>query len=540
MLSSWKRHKIVIRPLLPLPNNLPIMRQNKRIISLLCLGLFWCTQSLSLGELDQLYSFKNITAVVVNTHDEPVHGEHVESEIVKNISKQMRFDWHFQAHHFLKGHFQQQETVALGAPGDEKIEGLQALLSDLVKMGVDALVLAELRLKDQQYQLFFILMIPDSGEIIQSNIVPVQDRLTLDSFALAARQGLQTLLKAIPFDATIISREGYRVVIDSGYPRMRVGMNLPVYTMEHKMGEIVFVETGTVLVTQAERNLSFGKIVVEKKPREVMVGNKFRIHRPQMYSSRINIGYPGKKRVLSSVETLPPIQKGNLGNMSFSLGGSFVTHSITSADLTQSKSGSVFYPGGDLKSELWLTKRIFFDVGFQFSAAVLDTSGGGISENLNSSLSSFHGQLGYRLNVSGQPLGPTVFGKLGLAAHRFIIDQAVDPMFFGNATYSGLSLGAGADLPITHKLGFGIEINTLLFPSLNEGPQTSGSDTTHVSGFDLAIRSYYNLTSDLDVEAGLVFKSFNAQFTGTGARTTSLSSSSRSSKAVVLGMSYYF
>ena len=54
----------------------------------------------------------------------------------------------------------------------------------------------------------------------------------------------------------------------------RPGTQVSVFTMENKNGKVLLEETGLIGITQVEENLTFGKVMVEKRPYEVARGNK--------------------------------------------------------------------------------------------------------------------------------------------------------------------------------------------------------------------------------------------------------------------------
>lgn len=511
----------------------------KLLIALIFL-LVGSSSSFAASELDHRYGFDKWAVIVVNREAEPVYGDQVQAALAEWIDRSLRFQWVTDSELAFKESFSGGPAPTLGSPKQEALGPYRGLLNLWASRGIDGAVLAEIQNRDGAYQLFGVLVIPATGEVVHSAVIPIAAPKQLAAFTAAARDLGEQLASAIPYDGSIVSREGYRVVVNRGHPRLNPNQRLAAYTLEQKGGVLVFIETGTIELTRVERNLAFGTVVVEKDGHTVSAGNKIRVAPADTYASRLPVGTPGINRGPASLFSSEGFQKGELGTLNLDVGASLVTLSLTSAGAAASQSRNVVYPGATLQGELWLTSRLFLDLAFQLASATLVTSGSGSEERLNSSLSDFRGLLGYRFLLGPRGLGPTVRLTLGYATHRFTIDPARDPLFFGTANFKGLSLGAGASLPLGDNWGVGADVRALLFPSLDEGPFTSGAQVTSLSAIDFQVKGYYNLTSELDLEAKLLLQGYGAQFSGAGTRPQPLLSSSRSSRLIALGISYYF
>ncbi len=503
---------------------------------------FWLGRMASASpDFDKSYAFEKMAVVVINTDAEPVYGDQVKSSLTDWLDRQMRFSLVPISDSVLRAAFVDGVAPSLGLPKQEALGLYRPLISQWAAEGLDAVVLAEVQKIEDSFQLFAILILPATGEVVHSAVVPVTVPKQLAGFAEAARGLADELANSIPFDAAIVRREGYRVVLNRGGPKLQNGQHLAVYTLDQGKGGLVFEETGTIELTRVERNLAFGTVLVEKEGRSVARGNKIRISRPADYAHRLPLaGSLLARRPASLFSSETSFQKGELGTLNVDFGASLVTLSLASANVAETNSRTVVFPGASLQGELWLTGRVFVDLGFQLSSATLTATGSGQPESLNSSVSDFRMLFGYRLLLTPRSEGPTVRFSLGYSSHRFTIDPARDPLFFGSANFKGVSLGAGARLPLNDSWGLGADVFALLFPTLDEGPLSSGAAVTQVSAVDFLVKTYYNLTPELDLEAKILFQGYSARFAGTGSRPVSLLSSSRSSRLFAVGLSYYF
>ncbi len=514
----------------------------KLFVALIAAVLFVSAASAS-PELDKRYSFERLSVVIVNAEAEPVYADQVRTSLNERFDRSLRYTMVPETEGVIQTTFNG-PAPTLGTPRHEALGPYRPLITKWAGDNIDGVVLVEIQKSEepeQLFQLFAVLVLPSTGEVVNSLAVPVAQPRQLSGFAAAAREVADQLSASIPFDGSIIRREGYRIVLNRGTPRLSLGQRLATYTLEQQKGGLAFEETGAIEITRVERNLAFGTVLVEKEGRVVAQGNKIRVNAPASYGHRLAMaGMAAARNPSSLFSSEESFEKGELGTLNVDFGASLVTLSLASQNASATNSRTVFYPGAALRGELWLTGRIFVDLGFQLSSATLTATGSGASERLNSSVSDFRGLVGYRLLLTPRTAGPTVRFTLGYASHRFTIDPAVDPMFFGSANYKGMSIGAGARLPLNDNWGIGADLYAMLFPSLDEGPLTSGAAITQLSAIDFMVKSYYNLTPELDLELKVLFQGYSAGFSGTGTRPIPLLSSSRSSRNISLGLSYYF
>jgi len=493
--------------------------------------------SVASPQMDEDYSLRRLAVGVVGLSKATVHGETVASALEEWLGANPRFEVIPAANQALRAALSQSDPALFL---DDKIQvgAVEGILSSLSTYSLHAVLLASIQRSGEKYQLRLGLIQARSLSLVAQATIAVEDAQLLDHFAMAARIGLAQLEKDIPFQASILSREGYRFVLDRGAGAFRVGQQVRVFTLESWQGAPVFEETGVVQINRVDRSLAFAKLVADRRPREVRAGNKVLVGESLEVAAIRSSGEDGG-RGLASLSTREVVaRRGTIGSLALTLGPNFtqLNQSTASGELTST--GNTLYPGGVIEGEVLITPRVFFDLSFGVSSAsvsnVADTSGA----SLGSSLSRVRGQLGYRFGDSRAR--PSLDVKAGYAKTKYGMDTAAEPFQFPTRTYSSLLLGTAARLPLTDDFAVGLEANLPFFQSVTETPLTSGAEVTGTSGLDVSLRFSYLLTAQMDLEMKLAMQSHGAEFSGQGTRTTPLSSSSETQKSLLVGVSYFF
>lgn len=492
-------------------------------------------------QLDQQYAVKKMAVAVVNLAAEPVHGEIVEKTLTEMVEANHRFEFSKEAQAQLKAGLPAGDAVNLGTPEEPSVATMTGALAAAAP--AHAAVLAEIKKAEGEYGLLTLLVNVRTQEIIAKSFMEIEEPKRLESFARAAKAAMGELDHKIPFNATVLSRDGYRVILDRGMPHFRQGMHVRVYTLESWQGTPVFEETGLIAITRAEKNLSFGRVLADKRPREIQAFNKI-LSAEKLKSEAVAVQGPISRAPASLVSSasaleLPaPQARGTLGFVDAKIGFSMASFNQSLSDGTNGSSGNNIYPTATVLGEILITSRIFFDLGFQFASAnVTNPNVSDSSANLGSSLTSWRGQVGYRL--FGYADEPSLDFKLGYGSQKYTIGTAPAPFQFATTTYTGLLAGGAVHMPVTPEIGIGLDVNLWMFPSISEDPVTGGASAS-ASGFDFGLRGYYRFSPRLNLEARFAVLNNGAEFDGAGTRATSLDSASHSSKQLLAGLTYFF
>ncbi len=516
----------------------PYSMTKKNLIFLLG-SLTLVAPAIAAPSLDEMFALRSAFPGVTNLVREPVHGEHVEHELMRLIRSNPRFEFSDE------GYLQFKDKIralvgrgSLGNPGKEQLGSIVALFPELTARKVDALFLAELIFVDQQYGIMMSLVNARNGHVIHSVQVPVLNHLLLDSFARATQTAFGALIKSIPFDGAIIGRQGDQVVLDSGLPQFHPAERVPVCSYEKRGDDYVLDEVGEIVVTRADGPMSFGKIVFEKSPQAILIGNKLKKNVTGRLAMRDQRSSPTRQPA-ALLETVTDYKRAQgIGTARVSAVSSLMD--FTNAGTTQTRERTGFFPGAALDGEVWITSRFFADLGLSLSYGLSggDSTGGANSQG-SAQASGFRFGGGYRLSFSSSALSPEVKLGVGYASRTFQVDPSSAALSFDTMKYSGNRVGADARIPIDEQMGFGFDISTLLMSSFSETPLNSG-DTTRISAWEFGFKGYYEILKDteLDIRAG--FLNYGADFSGTTSRPQVLLSTSQTAKMLTVGLTKFF
>jgi hypothetical protein len=486
------------------------------------------------ADLDKLYTMRNIIAVVVDMDKEPINGDGVENELVKVLRSKSQFNFVDEAYIQLKDTIKSMDGQDFhGTSGAERLKQIFPLVRQISHSGVDAVVFAEVYPTEEKYLIALTFVNAAETEIIATYEQVVDDPLRIPSFAAATRLAIDELLKRLPFDGSILSREGYRVVLDRGKADFRPGMEIPVFTVEKdkKIPKPHLEETGLLVINQVEDNLSFGKITVERLPREVAAGNKFIIPSNPNYRKLTGELEENKKIVPYTRE---------YGFLDARVGFSTLTMGQTPQDGSPAQSNGIFYPTLDLTGQIWLTSSFFLEGDLTAAAWSIDSVQGTQPHTLSTGMGDLRLVGGYRWLVFGSLGRPTVNFRLGYGRHEFLVDAPNNGYQFENDFYSGILASVGISVPFTQKVSMDLDLSSFLFPGFSEAPLTSGANVTGVSVFEMSLKASYLLTPECNLDARLRYLGAGAGFSGQGTSPNALASVSESVTALTLGASYFF
>ncbi len=468
-------------------------------------------------ELDARYAFRSVVATVVASETKNLHTQTVQSELEKFFQRGARFNLVTVA---------EQPTMATLAR--VQAEQISAWEKPVKAVGADFLVLAQVQKNEGVYQVALVAAVMDPPEVFFETQQVVQDPLSLKSFAAATVDALTALQKSLPFDASVVSREGYRLVLDRGAAGFKPGSRLPVFTLEKGASGLALKEVGLIQIKRVEHNLCFATVLVESKPNEIAKGNKVK------FGAQVEVS-SDKPRDLASVP-VSSISESTPRNGSpwVQLEAQLAAMSLNWERVPQlagdTYSKSALYTGAQVRGVIKLTNNAFAELDGGFGSSGLNAS----------QYTQLRLLSGYRFGLLEERIGPQFFVRGGFSQTRYSATEVATVLGPTSASFSGLLLGLGLSYPLIRDVELGIDLNALVFSSLSESGGKSGARTTGVSGWDFSVRGVYQWSESLAIEGKLVFQTNAAGFTGGGARPIALASLNQTSRTFSTGVRYAF
>jgi hypothetical protein len=495
--------------------------------------------ALGSSSLDDQYSYKGFVAGVLNEKKQPVFAEQVEKELISLLQANPRFDYAEANQESFRQSLSKVGTSSQHPTSTDKLKIYDEIFKDQYVKGTRAVILAEILKKEDEYEVGLTLAITATGEIIAYETAAVSNPKVLESFTLATREAMAELVKKIPFDASIVKRDGYLVVLDRGARVFRPGTQVSVFTTELREGKLVFEETGLIGITQVEENLTFGKVMVEKRPHEVGRGNKVQFaDSPPMEVGALLEASEGREPA-SLWGNEFEVKKGKLGVVNLDLGPMLATFSNTKVSGASSQSTKLV-TGGIFNGELWLTSKYYLNLGFNYGVASIVNSKVTGAEPVGMSVSAFKFLVGYRFNLFAPSTGPIIYFRGGYGSQSFTISKTESPIIFSSVSYGGPMISGGISFPIDDKIGIGADISSIIFPSVSEEPLVDGAAYSNVASWTLLLKATYNFAKDFDFDAKLMIQRFGSDVSSSSIASASTASTSQTTKGLLLGLTYFY
>jgi hypothetical protein len=370
------------------------------------------------------------------------------------------------------------------------------------------------------------------AQVVETNIA----RADTEGLSKAAEVNLIKLLKKIPYDGLVLSRESNRVTINMGSNDGIVNdqiipvIQIAAVERHPKFDFIVKTQKdilGRIKINKADKTLSFGRIMNETTAGAITVGSKISglenvtyanvntwsesqddesalLERPD---ANLNFGEAPKEWLPTKIPTFGMLGA-RLGLGTFNENFNDGTDSLNLS--------SVIYPFMALHAELWLTPQ--WSMHFDLRQGMLSSENpkaGGKPSDLSHSLSSYDFLMGYNLR-----LGPTLSAAKveflgGFSNYRLYVDKSV-PQGLVTRTYSGPKFGLTGSYPIADKSAFsaGANLFFILSPKMSEDPATSGDSQNDVKQFGVFLDQQFKV--NLKARYALDFELYASDFSAGG------------------------
>jgi hypothetical protein len=195
--------------------------------------------------------------------------------------------------------------------------------------------------------------------------------------------------------------------------------------------------------------------------------------------------------------------KGNIGTLS-------VTRNTTGGSNKQS--GMMF--GGNVDTEMWITRHYWLGLEIDFTTGKIKTDTGSFNLDENSlQTSRYKIKVGHKYLPLGFFYGPQIDFVIGYDSHSFSLENSISDGIVA-VNYSGLALGAHASIPVYKKVRINIGFDFIPIASFKEEVIALG-EPDGISIYNFKLGAVYNHKPTVDILGGINVKSAKASYDGT-------------------------
>lgn len=352
----------------------------------------------------------------------------------------------------------------------------------------------------------------------------------------ALKQGFDRLIGKVPFIAHVTGRDNNSVTVNLGEKnKTHKGDIFFVATLDdvkrHPLLKTVvewgLTPTGKIEVEEVDGGIAFCRVLEEENGRQISRYQKIVRIMPKPFEGGMgkrrsqgrtssHYGNSSSNDDFSEDREDVIVKMPSLGYISGGLLLGSFGRTYSASNGTVGKTGSALWLGAKFEGQLWFTREWFGEASLGFGTANY-SSQTDIPTKIESSVSGASVSAtnlrlsgGYSLNLSGDILGPRASAKLGYWSNSFSM-AANSLQYIGDASFSGLVVGLGGELPLRKHYGMlmNIDFGFLTGSTLTGLPSTS---STSASSVQLYFGGFYRFSPVLTFRAGIDISSFGAEF----------------------------
>ncbi|MCB0389913.1 MAG: autotransporter outer membrane beta-barrel domain-containing protein [Bdellovibrionales bacterium] len=364
------------------------------------------------------------------------------------------------------------------------------------------------------------------------------------------------VVKKIPYDGIILSRQGQRVTINlgknDGIEEGRVLSVVQIVKLNRhpKFNFLINAEKevlGKVKLIKVDETLAFGKVILEKEKGVIQKGSKIAGIDFIKYNvtETLNDNTSTQDKLLNRPDGLVTFGKGatawlpkrppTFGMVYAGLGNSLYSYTVQQ---TQGHTADSFFnPFINIGGELWLSPTWTIHAAIrQGIISIENPVSGSTPDDLSASMSTYEFMIGYKFRLAPTVWGPQVELLGGMSNYDLKVDDT-SPRSLTSTKYSGLRLGLRGSFPLDKKQDWslGADLSFIFNPSIDEAPAASGtSPDSSINEFGIFV--FRKIDLNIRMQAGLDFELFKTNFSS-GSTTTS---SSQKYTSLNFGLAYMF
>ncbi len=408
------------------------------------------------------------------------------------------------------------------------------------------------------------LFLKKDGRVLVQEILKDHPRYEISELKEQVQLLFQKMLKRIPYDGMVLSRQENRVTVNLGRVDGIVqGQTLTVVQIlklgrHPKFGFLVGAEKeilGKIKVLKVEDTLSFGSVVSELDKGLIKRSHKIAGLDPVTYGAPDSLegptsgggGLGDRDDSKTSFGNNPgewlPARPPSFGSVGIRVGLGSFTHSVSLTSSDTLEASTDVYPLIGLHGELWLNPR--WAARVEIEQGVITGSNplaGSAPGELNLSTNRYSIAIGHNFLLQDDFFGPKIQLRGGIAQYS-LSSPVTQPTSLTSTAYSGLVLGVAGSLPIDPQKIWTVGAGTTFFlmPRMEEKPVSSGgSNKNQINTFNVFAEKKIN--ENLKAVGQFDIALYKSTFSGSGNRTGTSSASDMNQKhtTLSLGINYLF
>lgn len=498
--------------------------------------------------VDQRLTIRKITVLPASDNTDGIYARPIESLIVELVKSSHRWE------------FTDSKITSLSSSPLELEESAKQVQAVLSGIEADAAILPVITRGPSGLAIRLSLFMKVDGKMIAQEVIRDHARYELADVKAITSNMYKRLIRTIPYDGLILSRQGTRVTLNLGKSDgLRADQSVSVIQIisenrHPKFGMLISTEKeilGQVRILKVDDTLSFGVITSEKERGAIQRLAKIAGVHPVEYGEAQSLS-PGTG---SDIRNRPdaevafgeqakewlPIKPPAFGQVGIKASLGTYTGSTNLIGVGSLDAKSDFFPMLGINAELWLNPQ--WSVLADVTQGILSASnprGGSSPATLNHAMSKYSMALGYNFLIRDEFFGPKFQLKAGINYYRMFVDDST-PESFTTVNYNGYLLGLGLYFPLSDfkEWAVGGEFIMTLFSKLSESPVTSGSSSSNtINEFNLFVER--QIAVNLKARLALDFALYSSNISGTGTRVESATTLSQRHTSLGAGIIYQF
>lgn len=477
------------------------------------------------SEVDDLLTVRTIAILPVFDNLQGIYARPVESFLIENFAKDHRFE-------YVRSNF----AGPILTP-DELEESPEKVASVSASLNADAFVATRITKGPRGIAIRMGLFLTKDSKLLVQEELSDFKRQDLESLKKESLELLSKLLRGLPYDGLVLSRQGTRVTLNLGKQdgvqkdQVLTVVQIIKTTRHPKFNFLVSTEKeilGRIKLLKVEDTLSFGRIITEKESDVVQVFSKLSGLGAVVYGDNDSLNNSDISE--DSLKNRPeapitfgdhptewlPTRRPTFGQIGASLGiGNY------SEKAGSYQADAPFYPFIKIDGELWLTPIWSMHAGIRQGILTTENPvGGGSPSDLSHRVSSYEFLMGYNLRLGAAIDAPKVEFLGGFSTYDMYVDEST-PAGLTSKTYSGVKLGVSGDYPLNDNSPYSLGANLFFFfnANLKEEPTSSGKSDNSITQFGLFLDR--SLRINLKARFNLDFELYDSKFSGATPSTAS-------------------